>query len=656
MSEAAREQALFKLADNLLLAHQTLFVHRHPQETPDFHWNLISDFHSAHPRIDTQAFRGAAKSSIVEEGVCIAAGFKMFRNCLLLGDTEERAADRLRAIRHEFETNESMEALFGPMKGRPWLETKIVLANGVIIQSFGREQALRGVKFNDIRPDFCVGDDIENEESCANEERIAKTMRWFLAVVLPALDINARIRLYGTPLHPRAMICQIAADRTWLSRVFPIEYMDEKTGHKRAIWPARYPQKWIDDKRESYERHGFFNHFAQEYLCKAEDPQSKIFTKNMFTVEPTVKTWQPTYAMFDPARTTTTKSASTGMAVWSWINRKLIVWEARAGLWLPDEIVNQIFRVDEEHHPIVIGVEKDGLEEFIMQPLRHEQVRRGFAVPIRDMRAPRDKLGFIKALQPFFKAKEIVFARPLPDAEGQFLNYPTGRIDVPNALAYAIMLRPGQPIYDGFQAQHIVEELPVVSRQPAYIALNAGSGCTTAALCQLVDGGLRIVADWVREGDPGLNLEAIMREAGLIAQSKPKLFAPPRHFTAYDMIGMRAAVRAIPAELGRGGQEHQGREELRGLLGRLTRGRPMVQVSTSARWTLNALSGGYCREVTRSGQLTDQAIEGPYRTLMEGVESLTAMTKAIAMRHDDEVNYAYTPDGRRYISALAGHG
>ena len=70
---SAREEVLFKLADNLLLAHQTLFAHRHPQDTPDMHWRLIEDFHSPHPRIATQAFRGAAKSSIGEEGIVIAA-------------------------------------------------------------------------------------------------------------------------------------------------------------------------------------------------------------------------------------------------------------------------------------------------------------------------------------------------------------------------------------------------------------------------------------------------------------------------------------------------------------------------------------------------------------------------------------------------------
>ena len=58
----------------------------------------------------------------------------------------------------------------------------------------------------------------------------------------------------------------------------------------------------------------------------------------------------------------------------------------------------------------------------------------------------------------------------------------------------------------------------------------------------------------------------------------------------------------------------------------------LILVAVAETFALNALSGGYCREVTRSGQLTEQAIEGPYRTLMEGIESFASLTKAIAQR------------------------
>ena len=76
-------------------------------------------------------------------------------------------------------------------------------------------------------------------------------------------------------------------------------------------------------------------------------------------------------------------------------------------------------------------------------------------------------------------------------------------------------------------------------------------------------------------------------------------------------------------------------------------------VSTAARWTLNALSGGYCREVTKHGQLTDQAIEGPYRTLMEGIETFAALGAKTEGREDeDQQPIAYDRRGVAYRSAM----
>jgi hypothetical protein len=50
-----------------------------------------------------------------------------------------------------------------------------------------------------------------------------------------------------------------------------------------------------------------------------------------------------------------------------------------------------------------MGVEEDGLNEFLMQPIRQEQVRRGMMLPVEGVRAPIGKIDFIRALQPFFR-------------------------------------------------------------------------------------------------------------------------------------------------------------------------------------------------------------------------------------------------------------
>jgi hypothetical protein len=60
----------------------------------------------------------------------------------------------------------------------------------------------------------------------------------------------------------------------------------------------------------------------------------------------------------------------------------------------------------------------------------------------------RGKIDFIRSLQPFFQAREVTFCKALPELESQFRSFPKGAIDGPNALAYALKMRPGLVIYD----------------------------------------------------------------------------------------------------------------------------------------------------------------------------------------------------------------
>jgi hypothetical protein len=653
-----QEQLILELMASPWLAHAALFRHRHPTPTPRFHEEIVGLWHDATlPRVLIQAFRGAAKSTLAEEAITIQALTRRFHNAIILGETYERAVERLRAIKHELETNALIFELFGEQVGPVWSEAKIVLTNGAIIQAFGRGQSLRGSKHLDWRPDRCFADDIENEDSVISAEAIEKTKTWFMATVEPALEPGALIRVNGTPLHPRCLICQLAADPAWITRAYPIAYIDE-AGAECPAWPERFPLADIARKRADYHRMGMAHTFAQEFMCQAEDPSSKPFTDNLIRVESIVRTWHAVYAMCDPARSTGPRSASTGMAVWSWLSNRLIVWDAFAGFWQPDQIVGEIFKIDQTYSPVLIGIERDGLEEFILQPLRHEQLKRGYSIPIRPVKAPEGKTAFISGLQPYFKAGEIVFAKECREAREQFLNFPSGRIDIPNALAYALTLRGGAPVYDQFNQHHVASDL-VAQPKTAWLALNTDSRCTTGVVLQLNDGCLYILADKVREGEPAGAIADIVQELTLEAPgSRLRLLLPPIHFNSYSVHGLRAACRALPAEFSRGGDVAAGRQEIVSLLNRLAHGRPSVRVSTTARWSLNALSGGYYREMSRSGALAAEPASNVYRVLMESVESFAAILRSARINEEDElpVNWAETSDGRRYITSRPAPG
>jgi hypothetical protein len=473
-----------------------------------------------------------------------------------------------------------------------------------------------------------------------------------MSTVIPALDKHARIRVNATPLDREALPFALQNKLKWPTRVFPIEYVDA-SGERQPTWPARYPLAWIDKTRRDFEAAGKIQDFMREYMCVADDPARKIFTADMFKVKPTVRTWQPTWAFFDPARTTKSTSATTGWAVWSWTSNRMTVWDGGGDLLKPDEIVSRVFGVDNDYRPIAIGVEEDGLNEFLMQPLRHEMTRRGYIIPVVPMKAPKGKLGFIESLQPYFRAGEITFAKDLPVLQAQFLNFPSGRIDGPNALAYALLMKPGQVVYDDFGADHVVDRETTNSRRPCWLCLHARDGVVTGVLVQYHAGVLSLIADWVVEGDPGAAVAQIVKEASL-ETSQLKLVAPVEHFGAYNHLGLRGAVAKIPAELHRGSPSEVGRDELRALLQRRVKDRPAVAVAMTARWTLNGFAAGYAYEVGKDGRLTSEPRRGVYRCLMEGLESFTGMLSQGILEDHGKPNVQRTASGQLYISALPG--
>jgi hypothetical protein len=644
------------------LAHEAIFKARHPIASPDFHLDMIDLMHAPDEKGVIEGFRSSAKSTRAEEAVALMALYKRFHNCVIVGSSQPRAKERLSAIKHELTANEAILYLFGKQEGEKWGEEKIVLANGVCIQAIGMGTSLRGIKHYDWRPDFGLLDDLEDEETVKDPSQRAKTMDWLYAAFLPALakEPPARVRMLGNRLDTEALVVQVVRRGGWTHIRIPImeqhddgvERYDLPPGKWRSTWQGLYSLEKIAKERAEYERMGMLHTWNCEYMCEADDPEARMFSADQQKITPSVRTWQSVFAAYDPARTVNTTSAMTGKAVFSWVGNRLVVWSGDARLWLPSEILDDIFQVNDEFKPIEIGIESAGLEEFIMQPLRDRALARRLLVPIRRLVPPKGKQSFIRGLQPLFKSGQVEFADVSDEARRQLLSFPTGRMDFPNALAYALEMRPGLPVYDEFGRDHIIEGLFRTSDK-WYCAVNATNQFTAAVLLQLVGGQVRIFADWIMEGPPGEVLRDIIGQASVEAGASIKIVLSPVLSGQRDTVGLRVAARTNQFAFVSGGDSIRGRESVRSLLTRRRRSEPLLVVDSGARWMLNALAGGYARGVDKRGQVSDEPCAGPYRVLMEGLESFLAQYRDGAVA-DDEVNvrYAQTDDGRMYKTIL----
>jgi hypothetical protein len=656
-------------------AHQVLFKRRHPEASCAAHADLVARIHSPEPRFSFEGFRGLGKTTYLEEAAVLRAALGEFRYMVVVSaNYRPLALQRIASIKREIEVNRPFQKVFGDMRGAIWQEGQIVLKNGVCIQAIGRDMSVTGLKWHDTRPDALLIDDVEDPDEVRTDVERIQTWDWLMKTLIPSLShpLTSWIRALGTR-RGKGSLPERLENVGWPVLKVPIEHIDIK-GVRRATWPEKFPLPVIDQMRANYR--GDMHTYAQEYMCQPMSEQDRTFRETLIRAVPREHTFESTWAMYDPARTVGQRSATTGKAVWSYLGRKIVVWAASAHRWMPSEMIEDIFATAERFDPTWVGVEEDGLNEWVREPLRAEPLRRGMVLPVRPVKAPKGKLSFIGGLQPYFDAGDIELAGDFPDLRAQLQSFPHPPIDVPNALAYALRMRPGNPIHDNFTDDHIALDLRLSPWRPLYSCAHARDGWVTAAAVQFVDGALHVLADWAYQGSADEWVATIAQETGLLGHTRrmgsppmpsgydalkvPDLtpvpmrrdvvwVAPQIHWDRWMNVGLTQAIGRLPAIPQQGSDVSAGREWLASALVRSARGEEVVQVGQAASWTLKALAGGYCRD-----QRGVEAETGPYRCLMEGLESwLGLMQLGVEDEGADEMaNFAVDRSGRRYRSVM----
>ena len=654
-----RAEKVARYRADRVLAHRELFAKRHPLATCEAQQDAIREFHAEHPRLVVEAFRGFAKTTMGEEGMLLKAAFGEFRYGVVLGNTYSMAAARLSSIKREIDRNRYLHALFGELRGPVWREDRIELSTGVVIQAVGARQSMRGAK-EESRPDFGLIDDLEDQDWVRDPEAIETNKNWFMSAFLPALadPLRTPIRWIGTPLAENCLLNQFKVMTGWRSKIYPVKFRGED-GEWQATWPAKHPLEDIEKIERSYVEAGNHREFVQEYMCESESKAEALFLPSMFHYDPArIRTWQALYGMVDPARTTKKNSAMTGWAVWSWDpGGRMTIWEAGGAYLKPDEVVSLLFDMHERWGLTELGIEEDGLNEWAMQPIRDMQVRRG-VIPVKAMRAPRGKIDFIRGLQPYFSATNAVQMVGSPDGfrelTRQLLAFPRDLMDVPNALAYALIMRPGETVYPDFGTESIFDDGDLTP-EPAYLAMNADGQRVTAALCQSVKGVDRVLADWVEEGNPADCVGDMVAAAAKRAGRRVRCVIGPDHGDKWRNFGLHAALMRCGAAVTFGVKAGEiGRGVVRQALQKRVRGMPGLMVCTEAGWVMRGLSGGFAYTVEKGNVISTEPARGVYRTMIEGVEAYCGM--AHYAQADDEVEgrWESTSGGRRFRSTLRG--
>jgi len=633
---AINQNLLTAVSQDRALGSALLFEHRHPQKSAWFHVEMLDLWRASDEFINIEGHRGSAKTTLAEEYISLEGCYGNFPYAIIVGETYEKACARLEAIAIECSRNTRLHALFGgKVLARKPIENKIWFKAGGMLQAFGWEQELQSLKYLDYRPWLAYLDDVENLERVRDSAAVDESMRKLYLELIPAMDkTHRKIRNTQTRRAEDCMVVRLSRDPEWIYRGYPICTGDIDDPATKSNWPERYPMSWIRSERDRFKASGMLGEFLQAYMLQATNPQARPFKEeHIASMDVAPYRWMPKYTIYDPARTTNPeKSDQCGKVTVSRFGSKILVHKSGGYYWKPDRLVADMFDDFELTAPAVVGVEKNSLDEWLLQPIRIECMRRGVALPLKALQAPQDrnKDAFIMGLQPFFEVQDVVLIGG-KSAHSQLvteiLNFPQGTKNILNALAYSLKMFSGQPLYEDFSSANIGEAPEPHYGQTIYAVFNATPAETVVVALLRHNKSIYAVADFAQTGAPSDAVKFLAQElrAAFPNSEKFSVWVPAETYDQWQRIPLVPALRAAGLIPFRGEHIAVARGCLSQRIRTVINQRRMLMVDPRAKLTANALAAGYCLPVQKGGTLAQEPEAGLSKLVAEGVENLSAV-------------------------------
>ncbi len=189
------------------------FPHYCTRAFNEFHTDYFreSRFGERRVRRARAAPRGSSKSTLATlikpiHDIC----YGLERFILLISNTADLAAQKLKDIRAEILANDDLARVYGLRfpKKNPGETQFLVLseAGETLFMAFGRGAQIRGVRHGAHRPTKIVLDDVEHSDEVYNERIRAKTAAWHREDVSKVGDTETNIEFVGTSLHRQSLL------------------------------------------------------------------------------------------------------------------------------------------------------------------------------------------------------------------------------------------------------------------------------------------------------------------------------------------------------------------------------------------------------------------------------------------------------------------
>ena len=433
-------------------------------ESPTCHYEWWELCTGPHPKVAIAAPRKHAKSTAITLAYVLAA--ILFRNksyVLVVSDTITQATQFLGEIKKELAENDKIRNLFGIGEFIKDTEDDVIVSftdgTQFRISAKGSEQKLRGLKWNNKRPDLIVGDDLENDEIVLNKERREKFKRWFYGALVPCLAFGGTIRIVGTILHEDSLLNNLMPsvwDKNTVSEPLKVwsknqraswkalKYRAHTDDFKYILWPVAYDQEWFQTQRADFLARGLSDVYSQEYLNEPIDDSVAFFKRSDFVQEtPDDKKKRLNFYITGDLAISKESQADYTVFLIAGIDEDRVIHiknVIRARLDAR-EIVDTLLALNKGYNPVAIGLEDMQVTKSIGPFLNEEMVKTNNFLPLEILKhGGQDKISRAKSIQARVRAHTVRFDKSADwygTLEDELCKFPRGtKDDQVDAFAY----------------------------------------------------------------------------------------------------------------------------------------------------------------------------------------------------------------------------
>jgi len=327
---------------------------------------------------------------------------------VLVGKNETDACNQLADLQAEMQNNQRYINDFGiQFNYGNWQDGSFISLDGIEFIAIGRGQSPRGIRNREKRPNYCVIDDIDDDEIVLNPSRVSKTVKWINSSLMGAISIKeGRFVMVGNRIHRKSILANIVGDTEegkpknpyiWHSKIYAVV-------NDVPAWHQNYTLKQL---RQRFETMGYYA--TQREFFHNPIIEGLVFKENWIKWEKTLPLhkYDKIIAYFDPSYKPKTSNDFKAIKIWAKTGINLHCIKAFVRQCSIPEAVKWLYDFHQSLPDNVIVdyyMEDVFLQDMFFEDFDNEGKLRGYILPIRgDKRQKPDKFSRIQAIAPLWE-------------------------------------------------------------------------------------------------------------------------------------------------------------------------------------------------------------------------------------------------------------